>query len=293
MNSQDFELVPVASGAYSLRLLPHRETFHPEIGPMAEARLLHVEQQELKQRALQEPSLVIWDVGLGAAANAIAAIEELISLPSEITLHSFDISLSSLRFALEHAEALTYLMPYREVLQTLMREAVVELRPGLRWYLHEGDFRTTMHTPGLEAPHAIFYDPYSAKTNPEIWSLEHFRALKARLDPDHCCRLTNYTRSTAIRATLLSAGFYVGQGVALGSKEESTIASNVLTALAKPLGLSWLARLQASQNARLLRAGDVGYGSIDPLDLAALVEHPQFTAGLQHMSASLSWFHSR
>ncbi len=277
---EHFELVPMLSGSYSLRLLPHRETFHPEIGPMAEARLLHVEQQRLKERALQEGSLVIWDVGLGAAANALAALEELAPLPCELTLHSFEISLSSLHFALEHAEALSYLLPYRDLLTTLMRDSFAQPRPGVRWYLHEGDVRSTMHNVSLEAPHAIFYDPYSAKTNPEIWSLEHFRALKARLCPERSCQLTNYTRSTAVRATLLSAGFFVGQGVALGSKEESTVASNDRRALTRPLGPSWLKKVQASQNARLLREGDTSYGPIEPADLLALAAHPQFAACL-------------
>ena len=56
----------------SLRSLLHGETFHPVVGPMAEARELHVGQSRLVERARETGRLVVWDVGLGAAANAIA-----------------------------------------------------------------------------------------------------------------------------------------------------------------------------------------------------------------------------
>src|ERR1700761_4960477 len=102
-----FEIVTVQSGDRSLRSREFGETFHPVIGPMAEAVGLHVRQQRLVERAASAGGrFVIWDVGLGAAANAIAVLEAFEASSGwddrsvHVELHSFDLSEDSLRFAI-------------------------------------------------------------------------------------------------------------------------------------------------------------------------------------------------
>ena len=69
----EFEIVTLKSGVQSLRSIQNRETFHPVVGPMVEARTLHVQAPRLIERAAGcSGRFVIWDVGLGAAANALA-----------------------------------------------------------------------------------------------------------------------------------------------------------------------------------------------------------------------------
>ena len=125
------------------------------------------------------------------------------------------------------------------------------------------------------APHAILYDPYSPAVNPELWTLEHFQALRACLDPEHPCLLTNYTRSTAVRVTLLLAGFHVGLGHATGEKDQTTIATNISSLLTDPLGPQWLTRVRRSTRSAPLRTAGVP-GGISAEDFAALSSHPQF-----------------
>jgi tRNA U34 5-methylaminomethyl-2-thiouridine-forming methyltransferase MnmC len=70
-----YVLVPLRNGAFSVRSIADAETFHPGIGPAAEAEALYVRQLQLCERvAAIENEFVIWDVGLGAAANALTAI---------------------------------------------------------------------------------------------------------------------------------------------------------------------------------------------------------------------------
>src|SRR5947209_1351712 len=99
-----FELVTLKSGVISLRSLENRETFHPVTGPKAEANILHVRQQRLLERSTDSSALgetfIIWDVGLGAAANALAAIEALECAASRVEIHSFDKTTAPLEFAL-------------------------------------------------------------------------------------------------------------------------------------------------------------------------------------------------
>ena len=272
---EDFEIVTVASGARSLRSRAHGETFHPVVGPMAEARGLHVEQQRLVERARATAGeFVIWDVGLGAAANAVAVLEAFRAFDgrARIELHSFDETTAPLAFALTHAEALGYVAPHRTAIEQLLADGAAT-DGAVRWHLHRGDFRARMG--GVPAPHAMLYDPYSPRANPELWTLEHFTSVVGRLDPARACLWSNYTRSTAVRVTLLLAGFFVGPGAATGEKEETTLASTARDLLTARLDDAWLARVGRSTAAAPLRQGRAA-GPISAEDFARLAAHPQF-----------------
>jgi tRNA U34 5-methylaminomethyl-2-thiouridine-forming methyltransferase MnmC len=276
-----FEIVTVQSGDRSLRSREFGETFHPVVGPMAEAVGLHVKQQRLVERAATAGGrFVIWDVGLGAAANAIAAIEALakpVGTGVRVELHSFDLTADALRFALAHADELGYVAGHAAAIQALLARGVSE-DGNLRWEFHAGDFRETMSV--APAPHAVLYDPYSPQSNPAMWSLDHFTRLHARLVPEAPCLLTNYTRSTAVRVTLLLAGFFVGRGHATGEKDETTIATNDPALLELPLDLAWLERVRRSTNSAPLREGRAALAPIFPEDWAGLAGHRQFATEL-------------
>lgn len=272
-----FELVTVQSGVRSLRSREHGETFHPVVGPMIEAVALHVRQQRLVERAAAAKGpFVIWDVGLGAAANAIAAIEALAESANTglcVELHSFDINDSALRYALTHAEDLGYLVPHEAEVQELLAQGESR-KANIHWRFHPGDFHTTMSV--APAPHAVLYDPYSPQSNPGMWTLDHFTRLYSCLSPSAPCLLTNYTRSTAVRVTLLLAGFYVGCGHATGEKDQTTIASNDLSLIEEPLDAAWLKRVHRSTNGAPLRPGVQRPAAISPEDWAHLSMHAQF-----------------
>ena len=270
---EEFQIVTVQSGATSVRSRDFGETFHPVIGPMAEARALHVRGQRLAERvAGTSGPFIVWDVGLGAAANAVAVLESCADRKMEI--HSFDRASGPLEFALLHAEELGYLAPHRAPIEMLLATGRAQVG-SIEWRFHPGDFGEMMHRAGVPAPHAVLYDPYSPATNADMWTLEHFTRLSARLDPARPCLLTNYTRSTAVRVTLLLAGFFVGSGHATGEKDQTTIAANVPGLLDDPLPAAWLKRVERSTRSAPLRAGKEG-GRIAAGDFVRLCAHPQF-----------------
>lgn len=261
-----FTLVTVASGARSLRSLEHGETFHPVVGPMIEAHGLHVEQSRLVERAREKSGpFVIWDVGLGAAANAVAVLEAFRGVAARVELHSFDSTLEPLGFARKHAEELVYPTPWLSSIDALLSSGAAEAG-SVHWHFHQGDFR---EIPTAPAPHAILYDPYSPAANPGLWTLEHFTRLRKVLTEP--CTLTNYSRSTAVRVTLALAGFYVGRGSATGEKDQTTIAATHRELLAAPLDAAWLGRVRRSTRGAALREG-VGPGPISEEDFRALSE---------------------
>ena len=239
---------------------------------MAEARGLHVAESRLAERAAEgEGPFVVWDVGLGAAANAIAVLEVLseTECSRRIELHSFDSTSEPLEFAAKHAEELGYLRDWLAPLKALLANAEAQVGQ-VRWRFHRVDFRDFVHAPKVTAPHAILYDPYSPAANPGMWTLEHFTRLRRCLDPASPCTLTSYSRSTAVRVTLLLAGFFVGRGGATGEKDQTTVAATHRDLLHDPIGAEWLGRVRRSTRGGPLREGKPAE-PISPEEYAALV----------------------
>jgi hypothetical protein len=291
VSNAPYQIVTLANGTKSVRDGATGETFHPVIGPAAEADALYVRQLRLRERlAVCDAEFVIWDVGLGAGANVLTVLRSLRDVPGQLRILSFDQTLQALAFAVEHSDELGYFgdlvdvahgiasgMPCREI-------EVGNLR--VSWELRVGDFPALLGHEGqycrrdagstLTAPHAIMYDAHSPMRNPDMWTLPLFERLFLHLDPKRPWALPTYSRSTILRVTLLLAGFYVGVGHPTGEKEETTIAANTLTLLEEPLNHKWLDRALRSHSAEPLWKPK---WQVSPLSLASrdrLRRHPQF-----------------
>jgi queuine tRNA-ribosyltransferase len=202
---------------------------------MEEARRLYIEQSSLAERvrlsASESPEsaapLVVWDVGLGAAANAMAAIlcyeEQAANGPVRpLQIISFENDLDSLRLAFRHSRDFPYLRHSGPagILKTGQWQS--KQYAGLSWSLLSGDFLETMST-APAPPDLIFYDMFSTKTSGDQWTWSAFSQVFEAC-AGRAAELFTYTCSTANRAALLAAGFYVARGRSAGEKLETTIA---------------------------------------------------------------------
>lgn len=278
-----YTIVRLASGVCSVHSLAVQETFHPVIGPVAEAEALYVRQLRLVQRLrAHRGEFVIWDVGLGAGANALTVLQAGRSAGGLIRLVSFDESLEPLRFALGHAEELHYLRGWEPQLEDLMREGRVEFQNSgqkVVWEMRLGDFPSLVKTPEamhLPKPHAIMFDAFSPAKNPAMWTQPLFASLFRLLDAERPCALPTYSRSTMLRVTLLLAGFFVGVGHATGEKEETTLAANALDLVEEPLGRAWLRRARRSSSAEPLWTPVYRQARLAADTWDKLQQHPQF-----------------
>ncbi len=278
-----YRIVKLASGAHSIHSLAHRETFHPVVGPVAEAEALYVRQIKVVERLKHHAGdFVVWDVGLGGAANALTLLRGTREIPSAIHLLSFDHTLEPLEFALHHTEALGYLVGYEQPLVELLKNKRVVFENGpqrVTWDVHVADFPTLLNEPAaarLAKPHAIMFDAFSPAKNPAMWTLPLFTNLFRLLDPARPCALPTYSRSTILRVTLLLAGFFVGAGHATGEKEETTIAANTLDLIEEPLDRKWLQRARRSTSAEPLREPVYKQSPLAPTTWERLLLHPQF-----------------
>ncbi|MEI7534815.1 MAG: MnmC family methyltransferase [Verrucomicrobiae bacterium] len=304
-----YQLVRLNNGICSVRSLADAETFHPVVGPVAEAEALYVNQLKLRERLKNHlGEFVIWDVGLGAAANSLTVLRATRDLACQIRLVSFDHTIEPLKFALQHAADLGYFGGYEKHLQEFIREQRVTFRDGaqaVNWEFHHGDFPALINSPlvgrdsrradhqlsgsaredarptgvSLPPPDAILFDAYSPARNPAMWTLPLFANLFQQLDPQRPCAMPTYSRSTILRVTLLLAGFFVGVGHATGEKEETTIAANDLCLIAEPLDARWLARARRSHSAEPMVEPVYRTSPLSETSWQKLAAHPQFAGG--------------
>ncbi len=287
-----YRLVRLANGACSVHSEAEDETFHPVIGPAAEAEALYIKQTGVRERLANMPmgdEFIVWDVGLGAAANAISLLRATAESPTRMGLISFDRTTEPAWFALRHQEALGYLQGYADILQRVLSEEGSSggaprsgscFRNGqqqARWHLRIADFPTLLESKiELEAPHLVLFDAFSPATNPEMWTLSLFKNLRRCLIDSRPCLMPTYSRSTMFRVTLLMAGFFVGRGHATGEKEETTVASNVRQEILDPLDRGWLRRAERSTSAEPLRQSLYTQSRLTPETWERLQAHPQF-----------------
>jgi len=281
--SENYELVRLRNGAVSVRSVEFGETMHPGLRPGAEAEALYVEQLKLASRlAAHRGEFVIWDVGLGAAANALAVLRATREVSCRLRMISFDQSLEPLRFALSRAAELGYFKGHEVSVTELIeaRRVVIEhAGQTVDWRVHVGDFPRLLKDSSavtVARPHAILFDPFSPARNPAMWTLEVFNDLFTLLDPGRPCAVATYSRSTMLRVTLLLAGFYVGRGRATGRKEETTVAANTLALLDQPLGRAWLERAQRSGSAEPLESAVYRQARLSRETWERLQAHSQF-----------------
>jgi queuine tRNA-ribosyltransferase len=284
----DYEVHTAREGFASIRHIPSGEIMHSRTPPMDEARQLYIEQSELAQR-LRESSdepLVIWDVGLGAGANAIAAIScyetESISTPvRDLHIVSFENDLDSLRLAFRNNDVFQYLRHSAPAAILKSGSWQSKTHPGLAWTLISGNFPETLDSAPL-GPDLIYYDMFSGKTSAEAWTLHTFRRLFAACESRNVGLFT-YTCSTATRVAMLTAGFHVARGRNAGEKTETTIAltPQAVRSHHDLLGADWLAKWKRSTAKFPLDLPSDTHGHCEQ----TLRDHPQFQTRLPGGSA--------
>ncbi len=250
----NYEVHLSADGFNSIRQISSGEVMHPVLDPRDEAERLYIQQSGLPEKMLAtdvNTPIVIWDVGLGSATNAMAvlgcfekSITENPQLIRQTHLYSFENDLDSLRLALKHPGRFAHLR--HAAPNELLRNGFWKSSCGqMQWQLIEGDFLKTLDS--ARKPTLIFYDPFSPKVDSQLWTPATFAKLYQHCAGD-ASMLYTYTASTAVRAALLAAGFFVSKGLSTGLKAETTSAfTHIKDGGSALLGPDWLDRWKRSQ----------------------------------------------
>ena len=289
MNIGAYEVLKSAGGFHSIRHVSSGEVMHSKTPPIEEAERLYIDQSNLAQRlclvgaetAETAQPLIIWDIGLGAGANAMAAIRCYENLAESqpvrgLKIVSFENDLDSLRLAFTHEDLFPYLRHGGPA--GILREGrwVSKKHASLQWTLELGDFRETIQK-AFGPPDFIFFDMFSSKTSGETWTVAVFQQL-FNLCAGHKTEFFTYSCSTPVRAALLSVGFYVAIGRSTGEKLETTIA------LTSPESFHGRDLLSTDWFNKWKRSG-AKYPADIPVEKQADFEklihaHPQYPAGI-------------
>lgn len=249
------------------------EVMHSSEDPVLESRRLYIEQPKLANRIAVDGHITIWDVGLGAAFNAMNVVKlfQDVQLTDKATLSlvSFENDLEPIKKVLSNPSKFLHLNS--EMISTLLDTGRFE-SDRLSWKLVYGDFLENFYQQPM--PDLIFYDPFSYKVDSPMWSLQTFERLSHFLK-DTDCEIFTFSASTAFRAALLLAGFYVARGVSTGKKQETTIALTPKAAIGSHYPLldrSWLVRWEKSSAKYPLGVGPENHKT----SAASILSHPQF-----------------
>lgn len=209
-----------------------KERMHPLGNPLSEGTELYVRPCRIDERLEREETaaLVVWDVGLGMGANALACIAEWRrktqggQCTRPLQIFSFENQFEGFRSVVDNRERFPHAAD--EVAMEFARQGSYE-EEGLQWHLLEGDFFATY--PQAAAPEVIFFDPFSRNTNPAFWESSAFTAIF------ETCRntrtvLATYANARAVREAMQSAGWRVAVGPGFGNREQTTLAVTPLEA---------------------------------------------------------------
>jgi queuine tRNA-ribosyltransferase len=272
------EVVTLRNGLRAIRHHESGEVMHCGAGPAVESQELYVAPSRLEAR-LEEGGapLVLLDVGLGAASNALAAWRLSESLPNSarrLEVVSFDHDLDALRLALlpENAGAFGLEEPAARAAATALLAHGHHETARTSWRLAFGDFLVALAAEPDASADIVYWDMFSRGKNPALWTVAAFGALR------RVCRagatLHTYSAATSTRSGLLLGGFAVGVGERTGDKEQTTIAAVSADDLAHPLDARWLTRLARSSAAFPIDVATDAAGREEAL--ARIRAHAQF-----------------
>ncbi len=269
-----FEIVTTSAGAVSIRNKVVNEIMHNPVGPWQEANDLYIKQARLKERlnhATPSP-LVLFDVGLGAGSNAVAACHARRYLGTQsraLQIVSFENDLNLLRFTLKHAHRFSHLDGYLDALRGLITHHHWQSADGsIDWQLRAGDFLQTIEKEPFHAD-VIFFDPYSPAVNQDMWTLDAFAKLIQKCTSEAIG--FTYSVATPVRAAMLLARFYAGHGSPTGLKTETTQFAVHPQALDRPFGIEWFGRWIRSHHQLPYGTGTDDHESLK----MKLLNHPQ------------------
>jgi queuine tRNA-ribosyltransferase len=244
-----FAIVVTREGARAVLDEATGEVMHPVVGGRVEAETLYIGPSRLRERLAtpDDAPLVVLDVGLGAGSNAVAALLAAKSGPGarRLDLVSFDRTADALRLAVDdpHAADFGFTAETAAAARALLANGTHET-PQLHWRLVRGELPDTLAAVPAASADLVFWDPFSPRSNPALWSVAAFRAVRRLCRPG--ATLHTYGAATSTRAALLLAGFAVGTGDPSGKSVQTTVAALAAADLRAPLDRRWLERWRRS-----------------------------------------------
>ncbi len=220
-------------GTWTFKNLDLMETYHSITGSRTEAMEKFVKPINFKKKIKEkkaltkEPRIRILDVCFGLGYNTAAAIEFIRSIDKKIIIEVTALELHK-EIIIKSLE-LEFPFNNKKIFEELIRNYDSEKKEfnfsnnKTRIKVIIGDARRKIkELRKQEKFDAVFFDAFSPKKNPHMWSTNFFKNIKELCNKE--CVLTTYSCARRIRNNLVKAGFTIKDGPAVGRRGPSTIA---------------------------------------------------------------------
>jgi chorismate dehydratase len=200
----------------------YQEYYHSKSGAIEEAFEKYVKPCKIPELG-KKGQVRILDIGFGLGYNVIAAIDAAVEANSKCEIEI--ISLEKDENIVREIQELNPLLKHFFIIKKL------EYDPKTKSYLYEdkniflrikiGDALQTIKTVTGKFD-AIFFDPFSPKNNPELWTVDFMKDVAEKTKKEAI--LATYSYAKAVRENLKQAGFEVFDGPIIGRRSPCTLA---------------------------------------------------------------------
>ncbi|MGJ3252055.1 MAG: tRNA (5-methylaminomethyl-2-thiouridine)(34)-methyltransferase MnmD [Elainellaceae cyanobacterium] len=186
------------------------ETFHSQEGAKDEAFLKFAAATRLSKKA-QRGSIRLLDICYGLGYNTAAALETIWAIHPRCHIDMIGLELDAAvpQAAIAPPLIESWSSATQDILKAIAHQHYCQL-PRLSARLLIGDARQTIQQV-IDEPFqadAIFFDPFSPRRCPQLWTVEFFQRVAQCLASDGT--LATYSRSASVRAAMIEAGFAIG-----------------------------------------------------------------------------------
>jgi tRNA U34 5-methylaminomethyl-2-thiouridine-forming methyltransferase MnmC len=198
------------------------EHYHTLSGAFEEAVEKHLIPSTLLDKITTQEDVVIADVCFGLGYNSIAALARVWEVnPSQhITLFAFENDPEILSKIKEIDFPQPYHYAVAKLLQLLQHGTYEDDTLSATFFL--GDAQEELKRLANNSVDVVFFDPFSPKKQPDMWTIELFSTLYAAMKQGGV--LTTYSCARIVREHLAAAGFTASDGPVVGRTSPSTIA---------------------------------------------------------------------
>lgn len=203
------KLILTNDGTYTLHSSRFDETYHSVSGAIEEAFEKYVNVCNLK------PGSKILDFCFGLGYNSLAAIYKL----KKVEIIGLEIDRDLLN-SLDKVKVPGYLeKDYEKIRIAGKNLSYKDANVSIKLVVGNAIKTITNLPKGFDA---VFFDPFSPKKSPELWTKDVFSILRTKMKANGV--LATYSCAKKVRLALIAAGFKVKDGPSVGRRSPSTIA---------------------------------------------------------------------